>query len=128
MSSATSTQALASSTLDPWTIPTQNFTQNNVAFFAGGSTVLGVIVLLIVCAVVRMRMVRRRRLVLGLPSPEALRRAAKNGSEELKPKPEIHDIWALLPEYNDGLENFPLQWEELHVRERQRAGGWQSAF
>lgn len=128
MSSATTTQALASSTLDPWTIPTQNFTRNNVAFFAGGSTVLGVIVLLIVCAVVRLRLVRRRRLVLGLPPPEALRRSAKSDSEELKPKPEIHDIWALLPEDNGGLENSSLQWKELHVRKRRRAERWQSAF
>ncbi|KAG8914477.1 hypothetical protein FRC00_013211 [Tulasnella sp. 408] len=91
MSSATSTQASTSSSLDPWIIPTQNFTRNNVAFFAGGSTVLGVIVLLI-----------------------ALRRSAKNDLEELKPKPAIHDIWALLPEDNGGLENSPLQWKELH--------------
>ncbi|KIO23396.1 hypothetical protein M407DRAFT_244772 [Tulasnella calospora MUT 4182] len=115
MSSSTAAGSSPSPTLDPWTPPPhQSSSSNNIALFAAGSSVLGVIALLIVCAVVRMRMVRRRRRALGLPPVMALRRSAKDDLEEQNPKPEIHEIWALLPDENDGLEDFSLQWKELH--------------
>lgn len=106
---------------DPWTLNPQDFGSDNQsghAFFTAGIAVFVVIVLLIACAVIRIRMVRRRRRALGLPQTES-RRSAKRDLEELGPKPQLHEAWVVSSEDGYDLGQSSLQWKELRVRATQ---------
>lgn len=102
---------------DPWTLNPQDFGSDNQsghAFFTAGIAVFVVIVLLIACAVIRIRMVRRRRRALGLPQTES-RRSAKRDLEELGPKPQLHEAWVASSEDGYDLGQSSLQWKELRL-------------
>ncbi|KAG8977856.1 hypothetical protein FRC05_000384 [Tulasnella sp. 425] len=100
---------------DPWTVHAQDFGSDNQsghAFFTAGIAVFVVIALLIACAVIRIRMVRRRRRALGLPQPDS-RRSAKRDLEELGPKPQLHKAWVVSSEDGYDIDQSSLQWKEL---------------
>ncbi|KAG9018876.1 hypothetical protein FRB90_008641 [Tulasnella sp. 427] len=113
-STATSAEASATTEIDPWHISGSDVSvsgNEGRVFFAAGSAVVGVLLLLAVCAAARIRMVRGRRLALGLPPPETQRGRTEDEPVE-KPKPILYEAWASTVE--DDISQLAADWEELH--------------
>ncbi|KAG9048394.1 hypothetical protein FS837_013031 [Tulasnella sp. UAMH 9824] len=79
----------------------------------GGAVVAGVAVLLAGCTVWRIRMVRRRRIALGLPPVEArVRRLDSEDEDEDDVKPVLYDAWVELGVGTDGERP---RWDQLRA-------------
>ncbi|KAG9048392.1 hypothetical protein FS837_013029 [Tulasnella sp. UAMH 9824] len=116
---------MLTSTLPPFSSPTpqvdsnpgqfgtgfnHNMLEGNYFFIAGG-VVAGTMAILVGCAVWRMRLVRRRRMVLGLP-PLAARASRNEAVDILKNKPVFYDAWT---DFEVCVEEEKKYWDQMQA-------------
>ncbi|KAG8905588.1 hypothetical protein FRC01_008293 [Tulasnella sp. 417] len=77
-----------------------------------GGAVGGIAILLAVCTVWRTRMVRRRRIALGLPPVEARVRRRRVDSEDEDDKPVFYDAWV---EFGLGADGERPRWDQIQA-------------
>lgn len=116
---------MSTSTLPPFSSPTSgidsnpgqfgagfnhNMVEGNYFFIAGG-VVAGTMAILVGCAVWRMRLVRRRRVALGLPALAA-RASRKEEVDILKNKPVLYDAWT---DFGVCIEEEKKCWDQMQA-------------